>query len=481
MISRNLNRYITLAAVVFIASSLLISGSLVASDPVPGAPQSAPVAIVGATVHTVAGPAVEGATIIFNEGVIVAIGRGVAVPPGAEVIDASGKHVYPGLIGSATSLGLVEIGAVNATDDQREIGDLNPNVRAASSVNPDSEHIPVARANGIALAASRPRGGLISGRSVLLRLDGWSWEDLAVDAGLGVEIQWPSFAGGRRRYMEGEDHHHLHDHDHDHDHDRAGDEEGPTADEPGDRDSERNASRVRRVDQIKEIFEEARIYCKNRAVDSAIQEGVAPDLRLEGLRPAIEGDCPVFLHASGTREIRESVEWALGAGLKPVIIGGRDAPRIATFLAERRVPVVYGPVHRVPSRRHDPYDEPFTGPARLAEAGVEFCIGSFDTSNMRNLPYHAATAAAFGLSPEMALESITIAPARIFGVADRYGSLVRGKSATMIITNGDPLEIATQVEAMWIDGSRVDLTSRHTQLRDKYAEKIRRKAVRRTF
>jgi imidazolonepropionase-like amidohydrolase len=138
-------------------------------------------------------------------------------------------------------------------------------------------------------------------------------------------------------------------------------------------------------------------------------------------------------------------------------------------------------VHRLPSSRDDAYDDPFTGPATLAAAGVDFCIGAFDTSNVRNLPYHAATAAAYGLSPEKALESITLAPARIFGVADRYGSLVRGKSATMIITDGDPLEIPTQVEAMWIDGRSVDLTSRHTQLRDKYAEKIRRKAERRSF
>ena len=473
MISRNLNRHTTALAVFVIAGLVLLAANLGASDPIPGAPQSAPVAIVGATVHPIDGAPIDGATIVFNEGIIVAIGRGVAVPSGAEMIDATGKHVYPGLIASATSLGLVEIGAVGVTDDQREMGDLNPNVRAAIAVNPDSEHIPVARANGIALAASRPGGGLISGHSVLLRLDGWSWEDLAVDDSLGIEIQWPSLGGGRRRYMEGEDQHHIHD--------GAGNDEGPMADEPPDRTAERNAGRAKRVEQIKEIFEQARIYCKNRSADSAIKDGIAPDLRLEGLRPAIEGSCPVFLHAQGAREIRESVEWAIGAGLRPVIIGGRDAPRIASFLAERKVPVVYGPVHRVPSNRGDAYDEPFTGPARLAEAGVEFSIGSFDTSNMRNLPYHAATAAAFGLSPEKALESITIAPARIFGVADRYGSLVRGKSATMIITDGDPLEIMTNVEAMWIDGRRVDLTSRHTQLRDKYAEKIRRSAVRRTF
>ena len=471
---KSLHKHSTIAAFLICLALVIGAGQGFGSDPIPGPMQTNPVAIIGATIHPVDGPPIVDGTIIFHRGQITGIGTGIPVPNGCEVVEAHGKHIYPGLIASATSLGLIEISSVRATNDQRETGDLNPNARAASSVNPDSEHIPVARANGIALAATRPSGGLISGQSVLLRLDGWSWEDLAVEANLGLEIQWPS-QRGRRRFFEQEDAH-----AHGHSHDRAGTPPiDPRAEEePA---SRRSNSASTRVEKIRELFTQAKIYCKNRTAKQEVVDGKAPDLRLEALRPAIEGVCPVFIHAEGAREIRAAVEWAIEMELRPVIVGGREAPRVAAFLAEHKVPVVYGPVHRLPSSRDDAYDDPFTGPAKLAAAGVEFCIGAFDTSNVRNLPYHAATAAAYGLSPEKALEAITIAPARIFGVADRYGSLARGKSATLIITNGDPLEIPTQVEAMWIDGRSVDLTSRHTQLRDKYAEKIRRKAERRSF
>lgn len=451
------------------------SSTVFCSDPVPAPEQAGPIAIVGATIHPVERAPIVNGTILFDRGQIVTIGTRVQIPEGCQVIEAHGKHVYPGLIASATSLGLIEISSVRATNDQRETGTLNPNARAASSVNPDSEHIPVARANGIALAATRPSGGLISGQSALLRLDGWSWEDLAVKQTLGIEIQWPSMGGGRR-FFEDEDAH-AHGHGHGQSADRAGTQTiDPRADE-----NPRDTSRKARVNEIRELFEQAKIYCKNRPANTKISNGDAPDLRLEGLRSAVERTCPVFIHANGAREIRAAVEWALGSELRPVICGGRDAPLVANFLAERNVPVIYGPVHRLPTKRDSAYDEPFTGPATLAKAGVEFCIGAFDTSNVRNLPYHAATAAAYGLGAEKALEAITLAPAKIFGVADKYGSLARGKSATMIITNGDPLEIPTQVEAMWIDGRSIDLTSRHTQLRDKYEEKIRLKAERRAF
>lgn len=465
------NRNKTYIFVLTLLSIATVSSMASSSDPVPAPEQSGPIAIVGATIHPIDRGPIEDGTIVFDRGKITHIGFRVQIPAGCEVIEATGKHVYPGLIASATSMGLIEISSVRATDDQREAGNLNPNARAASSVNPDSEHIPVARANGIALAVTRPSGGLISGQSALLRLDGWSWEDLAVTQNLGVEVQWPS-QGGRRRFFEDDD---AHARGHSHDH------AGIPAVEPRAEDNPRDAARSSRVDEIRELFKQAKIYCKNRPAGWKISDGNAPDLRLEGLRAAVEGTTPVFIHAQGAREIRAAVEWALGAELRPVIVGGRDATQVAEFLAERNVPVVYGPVHRLPSKRDSAYDEPFTAPAALARAGVEFCIGSFDTSNVRNLPYHAATAAAFGLGADKALEAITLAPARIFGVSDRYGSLTRGKSATMILTDGDPLEIPTQVEAMWIDGRSIDLTSRHTQLRDKYTEKIQRQAERRAF
>ncbi|MGA1201813.1 MAG: amidohydrolase family protein [Planctomycetota bacterium] len=435
-----------LCLLALVGAALIQFGSLPASDPIPGRKQVKPIAIVGATIHPVDRTPIEAGTVLFQGGRIVAIGEGVEIPAGAEVIDASGKHVYPGLIAPSTELGLIEIGSVRATRDQTEVGTMNPNVRAEISINPDSEHLPVARANGIALAVTRPSGGRISGTSALIRLDGWTWEDLTVVAPLGLEVQWPYLAtGGRGRRGWG----------------------GNAARAQSERDTI--------FARIDETFTAATVYANARPepADGTL-DGAAPDLRMEAMRPAVTGEIPVFLHAEDARQIRSSVEWALGRGLKPIIVGGRDAPTVAGFLAERQVPVIYGPIHRLPSSRDEAPSAPFDGPATLHEAGVPFAIGAFDTSNVRNLPYHAATAAAHGLPPEIALRSLTLSAAEIFGVADRYGSITPGKSATVIITDGDPLEITSQVEAMWIDGVRVDLRSRHTQLFEKYTEKLNR-------
>jgi len=439
-----------LAAALALAALLSRAGTLVASDPIPGRSPAHPIAIVGATIHPVDAPAIENGTIVFDRGRIVSLGRDAAIPPGSERVDATGKHIYPGLIAPSTELGLIEIESVRATRDQTEVGEMNPNVRAEISVNPDSEHIPVARANGIALAVTRPSGGRISGSSALIRLDGWTWEDLTVRAPLGIEVSWPYLAsGGRGRRGRG----------------------APGGAERAERERETI------VERIDEVFAAAEAYARARPeLEAMAGDDDAPDLRMEALRPAISGEIPVFLQAEDERQIRSAVEWALGRKLRPVIVGGRDAPEVAEYLADRDVPVIYGPIHRLPARRDEDVAAPFSGPARLHAAGVRFAIGAFDTSNVRNLPYQAACAAANGLPPEEALRAITLSAAEILGVADRYGSLAPGKSATLIVTDGDPLEIPTQVEAMWIDGARVDLASRHTQLFEKYTERLERRS-----
>jgi imidazolonepropionase-like amidohydrolase len=410
-----------------VATLLSFAGWCLASDQVPGAEQAAPVALRGGTVHTVSGATLDGATVLLRDGKIAAVGSEVEIPDGAQIVDVTGRHVYPGLIACGTRLGLVEIGAVRATRDGREVGELNPNVSALTSVNPDSELIPVTRANGIALAVTHPDGGLVSGSSALIRLDGWTNEDLAVEDPLGVHVRWPQM--------------HV---------------DGENADELR---KARDAS----IRRIRDLFEDARVY-----------DGDPVDLRLAALVPCLRGERPVFLHANEERQILAALDFAEELELRAVLVGGRDAPRVVERLRELSVPVVYGRIAQLPSRRDDDPDAVFAAPARLQAAGVRFAIAGFETSNARNLPYQAGLAAAHGLDPGEALRAITLYPAQILGVDDRYGSVEVGKSATLIVTDGDPLEVATQVERMWIDGRAVDLSSRHTQLYDKYTERLER-------
>ncbi|MEE8141614.1 MAG: amidohydrolase, partial [Planctomycetota bacterium] len=345
------------------------AASVPASDPIPGTAQQRPVALVGGTIYPVSGDPIPGGTLVFAGGKIVALGKQVNIPAAALHVDIRGRRVYPSFIACDSQIGLVEIGAVRATRDGSEVGEINPNVRAEVSVNPDSEHIPVARANGVALVESMPTGGLISGSSALLRLDGWTWEDLLVEAPLGIHVHWP-----RMRV------------------------EVPEDDKKS---TEARKKRDQQLAAIHEAFAGARAYAKAKSARNA-PRSLSVDLRYEALLPVISRERPVFLHAGSQRQIRAAVEWARGEKLRPVIVGGQAAPAMADYLKSNEVAVIYGPVHRLPMRRDMPYDAPFTGPARLHEAGVTFALTSFETSNVRNLPYHAAMAAAYGLAPEEA-------------------------------------------------------------------------------
>lgn len=421
----------------FVAVGLFASVAF-SADTIPAERPDGPVALVGADIYPVGRPPIPGGTIIFDQGKIVSLGRGVAIPANATRVEAGGRRVYPVLIACGTQLGLVEIGAVRATRDQSEVGEINPNVRAEVSVNPDSELLPVTRSNGVALVQTMPTGGLISGSSALIQLDGWTWEDMTVEAPLGIHVQWPEMITVV----------------------------------PGDskKTEERRKARDEKLRKIELAFERARAYMQA----ASAKPGPATDLRSEALLPVVRGERPVFLHANAWRDIEAAVQWALGEKLKPIVVGGRDAPRLTSLLSENDIPVIYGPVHSLPRRRGDDYDAPFRGPLELQRAGVKFAIASFETSNARNLPYQAATAAAYGLDPQLALRAVTLSAAEILGVADRVGSLEAGKVASLMITDGDPLEITTNVHALWLDGRPVDLSNRQTRLHDKYVERIRR-------
>jgi imidazolonepropionase-like amidohydrolase len=424
---------------------LALLASSPASDNIPPPPQTKPIVLKGATIHPVSGPDIPSGTIVFDKGKITALGPNIPTPEGAEVIDASGKHIYPGLISANSVLGLTEIGAARATVDIEESGSINPNVRAATSINPDSELIPVARSNGILTANAVPEGGLLSGQSAVLRMDGWTPDDMTVRSPAAMHLRWPNLTINRN----------------------------PRA-QKSVKDQQKDMDKAQRL--IRDSFQTARSYWQARKSGTP---GFKSDLRWEALMPVFDGALPLFVHADTVAEIEAALAWARDAQLKIVLVGGHDAWRMATQLKERDTPVIIALSTALPSRRDDSYDSSFSDAARLHQAGVRFCIATngreSGAPHERNLPYEASMASAFGLPKEEALKAVTLYPAQLLGVGDQLGSLEVGKAATLIVTNGDPLDFPTQIEAAYIDGRKIDLTNRQTRLRDKYKEKYRRK------
>ena len=415
------------------------------SDVIPARPQAKPIALKGATIHPVSGPEIASGIIVFENGKITAVAADAAIPVGAEVIDATGKHIYPGLISANTVLGLTEISAVRSTVDVEEVGVINPNASSVTSINPDSELLPVTRSNGILTALAVPEGGIISGTSVVMRLDGWTPEEMTVRSPAAMHLRWPNLKINR-------------------------DPRAPKSVE----DQQKEIDKAHKL--IRDAFQIARSYWHARKVATP---DFKSDLRWEAMMPVFDGKLPLFVHAETLAQMEAALAWAKEAQLKIVLVGGTDAWRLSAQLKESDTPVIIARATTLPSRRDDPYDTAFSNAARLQEAGVRFCIATkgreSEAPHERSLPYEPAMAAAFGLPREEALKSVTLYAAQMLGVADQLGSLEAGKAATLIVTNGDPLDFPTQVEAAYIDGRKLDLTNRQTRLRDKYQEKYRRK------
>ena len=456
--------------VIALAALAGIAGPAKASDAVPGAPQGGPVLLTGGDVYTVSGDVIAGGQVLFDRGKVVAVGKDVQAPSGVKRVDVSGKRVYPGLFAVGNDLGLTEVRSVRGSVDAEEIGDFNPNARAEVAINPDSELIPVARANGVLLNLTAPEGSFVPGSSAVIQLDGWTWEDLTVKAPVAVHLAWPRMAPAAR------------------------------ARRPRDEPEEQTKRRDEQLKALDQAFADARAYSVARkaakntgggnadavagnAATGTGAGGGAPrraadfDARWEAMIPLLEGQVPLVVDADESRQIEAAVAFAAREKVKLVIFGGYDAPLCAELLKKHDVPVIINGVHRLPLRPDSPYDEPFTLPNRLREAGVKFCITlahRFGGSDVRNLPYHAAAAAAYGLPPEEALKAVTLYPAKILGVADRVGAIEPGKDATLIVTDGDILEPATNVEQAFVQGRPVDLSSKHTRLWQKYREKYRR-------
>ncbi|GAA5510214.1 amidohydrolase family protein [Novipirellula caenicola] len=414
-------------------------GSAAANDQIPGPEQSRPLLIRGATLHTVDGDVIEAGDLLFDNGRIVAVGNDIQPEKGTQVIEAAGKHVYPGLFDGMTDLGLREITGVDVTVDHAERGDKNPNVRSWVSVNPDSELIPVARASGVLLAHVAPGGRFFQGQSAVMQLDGWTASEMNLSAPSAMCVSW-----------------------------------GAT--QVSDADPKAEAKkRDQKLEELDQWLDRAARYAEQRAAGSAIE-----DIQLEALLPVIQGRLPLMIHADRRDSIESAVAYAQSRKLKLVIYGGYDAADCAELLKHYNVPVIIAGTLRLPLRRHDPFDHPYTLPQRLQAAGVKYAIAGEGpgypggASNVRNLPYHAGCSVAYGLSREDAVRAITLSPAEILGVSDRVGSLTVGKDATLIIADGDILETESNVVDAYIQGRKVDLSSRHTMLFDKYRRKYNR-------
>ncbi len=422
-----------------LAGTALLPGLAVAQD--------VPLAIRGARIVTVSGPVIEKGTVVVQKGRIVAVGPDVAVPVGATVVDGSGKTLYPGLVDALTSLGLAEVSSVQATVDTTEVGDMNPHARAWVALHPDSELIPVARANGVTTVLSAPAGGLVSGQSALVRLAGTTPSAMIVKAPAALHAVYPS---GRPPF----------------DPARLFDE--PELKTLAERLKDQEKNQKKALERLSDLFAEAKAHAA--AAADATRPAPETNLTLEGLAPFARGEAPVVMRANDEDEIRAAVRLASENGLKLVIAGGLEAWRCAELLKEKDVAVLVK-VLRLPSRESDPYDAPYANAAALHRAGVRFAIVTDDSENVRNLPYEAAMAAAYGLPEAEALRAITLSPAEIFGAADRIGSIAPGREANLVLASGDILDTRTRVTHVFIDGAAQSLETRHTRLYERYKDR----------
>ena len=409
------------------------------------------VLIQGARIHTlVEGDApIESGSILIRDGRIVDIGD-IEAPAGAAVVDASGLDVYPGIMDSVSQLGLTEIGSVSATVDTVELGEMNPHLRAATAIHPSSEHLPVARANGITHAVVAPGrlggfgggGSGISGQASIVHLDGWTVEEMDIRASAGMVLAWPSPRTRGSRF--------------------GGGGGGPRPFREAKEDYDRE------IRELGEVLDAARRYAEASAAGA-----VARDVRLEALGPVIRGEMPLLVIAQGAREIQDAIAFSDEEGLRMILLGAAEAWKVKEQLAEKGIPVILGPTQRLPREEDLPYDRPFTLAGELHEAGVTVAFATFGSSNSRLLPYEAGHAVGYGLPREEAVRAITATPARLFGLEEDFGTIEEGKVANLIVVNGDPLEIRTEVRHVFVNGTEVPLDNRHQRLYETYRNRPR--------
>ncbi len=406
-------------------------------------------AITHAKIFTLAGSPIEDGTLVIRDGKIAAVGASVEVPAGAQVLDAKGLQVYPGLFDAITQMGLSEIGAVSATVDTTETGNYNPDVVAATAISPSSEHIPVTRASGITEVLAVPGSGgfdsgggrgTLGGQASAIHLAGWTVDEMLIKKTAAMVLNFPeiqtqtfdfsTFSRKEKPYTEAKQEY------------------------------------DRQINELTDWMDRARHYAQ--AMEKSSVSKYDRDLKLEALAPVVRGELPVLVFADHARDIRNAVEFCDKQKLKMVLAGGEEAYKVRDLLRSKDVPVILRPMLSLPEDEDDPYDRELSQPAELAAAGVKFAIASFDNSFARRLGQNAANAVAYGLPYDQALRAVTINPAQIFGLGSQIGTLEQGKIANVIVTNGDPLELTTDVKYLFIRGQLTSTENKHHRLFEKY-------------
>lgn len=408
--------------------------------PTPAKPQSQSIVIQDITIHTGMGNVIEKGSLVFEKGKITQIGADVKAPANAKIINASGKHLYPGLITTNSNLGLVEIESVRATNDESETGAINSNVRAIVSYNTDSKVIPTVRSNGVLLAQIAPSGGVFSGTSAIVQLDAWNWEDAAVVQDDAVYVNFPNQSLN------------------------LGVGNTPNQAEEQRKEIEKQENLLHQTIKDAINYKNAKENGKN----------VAHNQMLEALIPIIKQEKKLFVRASTEKQILGAVAFAQQYQLKIVIVGGQDAYLQTDLLKKHDIAVVLYKSHQLPRTEDDDVDMPYKLPFILQKAGIVFCFDMNEFWNERNLPFQAGTAAAYGLTKEEALASISANAAKILGIDKRVGTLEVGKDATLLISEGDILDMRTsKVTNAFIEGREIDLNNMQTDLYRKFSAKYK--------
>ncbi len=408
-------------------------------------------AILNAKIYTLAGPPIEKGIVIIRDGKIDAVGTNIEIPEGANIVQAAGMELYPGLFDPVTQVGLTEIGAVSATNDTNELGKFNPEIIAATAVNPASAHIGVTRASGITHVVSVPgiasfdsqSGGIIPGQASAFHLLGWTMDQMQIRRSIALTINWPSIQTRTFDFS-------IFDF-----------KEKPY--------SEAKKEYEQTVNELSDLFDRARHYAQ--AKEKGSPASYERDLRLEALVPVVEGKLPVLVVAGKARDIRNAIEFCTKQSLRMILADGAEAWKVKDLLKEKGIPVILGPSEQLPSEEDDPYDKPMTQPAELNAAGISIAFSSFGTSFSRRLSQYAGTAVAYGLPHDEALKAITVNAAKMLGLGDQFGTIEAGKVANLIITDGDPLEIRTHVRLLFINGQQTSTDNRHLDLYKEYRKR----------